>query len=69
MVLRYGTTPDRNGTWLRVETHAGVGSEQLVAEREPGYWVLVPFAAIGETTVYVLLFALFVLVMGLRGGA
>jgi len=65
MVLRYGTTPDRKGTWLRVVTHAGVVSEYLVAVPKPGYWVLVPFAAVAETTVYAVSFVLFLALVAL----
>ena len=55
LAMRYGPIAGQRGDWFRVVTHSGVVWEYLVVESKPGYWVLVPFVAVAETTAYVVI--------------
>jgi hypothetical protein len=69
VVVYYGTLPGRDGVWLQIATAQGILSEHLVARSRPGYWALVPLAAIGETAMYAGVTAVFLLIWVLSHGA
>jgi hypothetical protein len=69
IVVFYGAFPERDGAWLEIALNQDVLTEQMIVKARPGFWALVPLAAIGDTAICAVATATVALVFFVTSGA